>query len=157
MRLASAAFGDGETIPVAHTCDGEDASPELSWSDVPAGTRALALIMEDPDAPPGTWIHWVLYDLPAGATGLAAGLSKAERPPCGGAHGACWGVDEYTRVGYHGPCPPPGRPHRYVFTLYALAAPTGLPPGRTKAEALRAMTGRVLATASLTGRYGRGG
>lgn len=156
MKLGSAAFRDGETIPVEHTCDGSDSSPKLSWSGVPAGTAALAVVMEDPDAPPGTWIHWVLYDLPAGTAGLAAGLSKAERPPCGGAHGACWGVDEFTRVGYHGPCPPPGKPHRYVFTLYALGASTGLPPRRTKDELLRAMKGHVLAKASLTGLYGRG-
>lgn len=155
MRLSSPAFADGGTIPARHACDGADASPELSWSGAPEGTAALALIMEDPDAPPGTWVHWVLYDLPAGTTGLAEGLSKAERPPCGGAHGACWGVREFTRTGYHGPCPPPGRPHRYIFTLYALSAPTGLPPGRTKDEALRAMKGRVLAKASLTGLYGR--
>lgn len=156
MELVSAAFRDGARIPVRHTCDGEDSSPPLSWSGVPKGARALALIMEDPDAPPGTWIHWVLYDLPPGLKGLAAGFPKDERPAGGGAHGACWGVDEFSRVGYHGPCPPPGRPHRYVFTLYALDAETGLEPRRPKDELLRAMKGRVLAKASLTGLYGRG-
>lgn len=155
MKLTSAAFRDGAAIPVRHTCDGEDSSPPLAWSGVPEGTAALALIMDDPDAPAGTWVHWVLYDLPAGAAALPEGLSKGERPPCGGAQGACWGVDEFSRIGYHGPCPPPGRPHRYVFTVYALDAATGLRPRRTKAELLRAIKGRVLAHASLTGLYGR--
>lgn len=157
MRITSTAFSDGATIPVEHTCDGQDSSPPLSWSGVPEKTAALALIMDDPDAPPGTWVHWVLYDLPARAKGLAAGLPKDERPAGGGSHGACWGVDAFSRVGYHGPCPPPGRPHRYIFTLYALDAPTGLPPRRTKADLIEAMKGRVLAKASLTGLYGRKG
>ncbi|MCM2304716.1 MAG: YbhB/YbcL family Raf kinase inhibitor-like protein [Elusimicrobia bacterium] len=155
MKLTSAAFRDGAAIPAKHACDGQDVSPPLSWSGAPAAAAAWALIMDDPDAPPGTWVHWVLYDLPAGSTGLPEGFPKDERPEGGGAHGACWGVDEFSRVGYHGPCPPPGRPHRYVFTLYALDAPTGLPPRRTKADLVRAMEGRVLAKASLTGLYGR--
>lgn len=155
MKLKSTAFEDGGTIPAAHTCDGADASPPLEWSDVPDGTRSLALIMEDPDAPAGTWVHWVLYDLPAGLKKLGANLPKTERLAGGGAHGACWGVEEFSRVGYHGPCPPPGRPHRYLFRLYALDAATDLTPRRTKDELLRAMKGHLLAQAALAGRYGR--
>lgn len=155
MKLRSPAFPDGGAIPAAHTCDGADASPPLEWSGVPAGTRSLALIMEDPDAPAGTWVHWVLYDLPGDLRKLGSQPHKTERRAGGGKHGACWGVEEFSRVGYHGPCPPPGDPHRYVFTLYALSAPPDLPPGRAKPELLAAIEGAVLATAALTGRYGR--
>lgn len=155
MKLKSSAFLDGGVIPAAHTCDGADVSPPLEWSDVPAGTRSLALIMEDPDAPAGTWVHWVLYDLPHGLRKLGSHPHKGERLAGGGKHGACWGVESFSRTGYHGPCPPPGAPHRYVFTLYALGAAPDLPPGRSKAELLGAMDGAVLAQAVLTGRYGR--
>ncbi len=155
MELKSAAFRDGGGIPVRHTCDGGDSSPALEWSAVPAGARSLVVIMEDPDAPAGTWVHWVLYDLPGDAQGLNAGLPKTETLSGGGAQGACWGVNDFSRIGYHGPCPPPGRPHRYVFTLYALDAALALPPRRTKKEVLRAMKGHVLAQAALTGMYGR--
>lgn len=155
MELKSPAFRDGAAIPRVHTCDGDDVSPPLEWSGVPAGTRSLALIMEDPDAPAGTWVHWVLYDLPGGLKKLGARLPKTEVLAGGGAHGACWGVETFSKTGYHGPCPPPGPAHRYVFTLYALDAATDLPPGRTKAEVLRAMKGAVLAKAALVGMYGR--
>lgn len=155
MNLKSAAFPDGGTIPAVHTCDGEDASPPLEWSEVPAGTRSLALVMEDPDAPGGTWVHWVLYDLPRDRTKLSGHLPKTESLAGGGKQGACWGVEDFSRVGYHGPCPPPGAPHRYVFTLFALGAAPDLPPRRSKAELLGAMKGAVLARAVLTGRYGR--
>jgi hypothetical protein len=155
MELISPAFQYGAAIPARHTCDGDDASPPLQWSGVPPGTRSLALIMEDPDAPAGTWVHWVLYGLPAGLESLPEDFPKSERLTDGAMHGACWGVDRFSRVGYHGPCPPPGNPHRYVFTLYALDADAGLPPRRTKADLLRAMKGHVLAQAVLVGRYGR--
>lgn len=156
MELRSPAFRDGGAIPVLHTCDGEDVSPPLEWSEVPSGTHSLALVMEDPDAPAGTWVHWVLYDLAPDRTRLEPRLPKTAVLADGAKHGACWGVEEFSKVGYYGPCPPPGRPHRYVFTLYALAAATGLRPRRNKAELLRAIEGRILASASLTGLYGRG-
>jgi len=155
MKLTSDAFGPGASIPVRHTCDGDDLSPALRWSGAPQGTRAFALIMDDPDAPPGTWIHWVLYDLPGEATGLPEGLARDQRLDGGAAQGACWGVDRFSRVGYHGPCPPPGAPHRYFFKLYALDAPLGLKPKATKAEVLAATRGHVLAAAELMGTYGR--
>jgi Raf kinase inhibitor-like YbhB/YbcL family protein len=157
MELKSPAFQDGEAIPPIHTCDGGDVSPPLEWSGAPPGTRSLALIMEDPDAPVGTWVHWVLYDLPAGLKGLGARLPKTECLADGAKHGLCWGTDRFSKVGYHGPCPPPGPAHRYVFTLYALDAAPRLPPRRTKTELLQAMKGRVLAQAALIGLYGRRG
>lgn len=142
-------------IPAAYACGGADASPPLEWSEVPAGTRSFALIMEDPDAPAGTWIHWVLYDLPHDLRKLGSHPHKSERLSGGGKHGACWGVDSFTRTGYHGPCPPPGPAHRYRFTLYALSSAPDLPAGRTKAELLAAMEGTVLARAELSGRFAR--
>lgn len=153
--LTSPAFKGGAAIPAKHSCDGEDASPELRWSGAPAGTKSFALIMDDPDAPPGTWVHWVLYDLPASTKTLPRGVAKTEAGPDGSRQGACWGVDSFDRVGYHGPCPPPGAPHRYFFTLYALDARLGLKPRATKAEVQAAMRGRVLGTAELMGLYGR--
>ena len=155
MRLTSTAFEPGGRIPVRHTCDGEDLSPALAWSGAPEGTASYALIMDDPDAPPGTWVHWVLYDLPAEQTRLAAGVSESSSLEGGGTHGACWGVSSYSRVGYHGPCPPPGSPHRYSFRLYALDAPLGLPAKATKEQLLSAMKGHILAQAELVGVYGR--
>lgn len=155
FTLTSPAFADRARVPEPHTCDGEDRSPELRWEGAPAATRSFALIMDDPDAPPGTWVHWVLYDIPSALAGLPEGLPKTPRVLDGAKHGACWGVDRYERSGYHGPCPPPGKPHRYFFRLYALDAPLGLKPGATAAQLRQAMTGRVLASAELIGMYGR--
>jgi Raf kinase inhibitor-like YbhB/YbcL family protein len=155
MELVSPAFESRGDIPVRHTCDGDDSSPPLSWSGAPQDTRSFALIMDDPDAPPGTWVHWVLYDLPAETERLQPGIPDSERLEGGGVHGACWGVKSYSRTGYHGPCPPPGPPHRYVFRLYALDDVLGLPPGLGKEQLLEAMEGHVLAEAELIGRYGR--
>jgi len=153
--LTSPAFVDRTRIPKEHTCDGEDRSPALSWAGAPERTKSFVLIMDDPDAPVGTWVHWVLYDLPAALTGLPESLPKTPLVLDGAKHGACWGVDRFERTGYHGPCPPPGKPHRYFFRLYALDAPLGLKPGATKAQVLKAMTGRVAASAELIGMYGR--
>ncbi len=111
--------------------------------------------MDDPDAPPGTWVHWVLYDLPADSTGLPEDVPQKERLEDGTAHGLCWGVGSFSRLGYHGPCPPPGSPHRYCFKLYALDAVLGLAPRATKSEVLKAMGGHVLAEVELVGTYGR--
>jgi len=155
MELTSSAFKAKEFIPKKFSCEGDDLSPALAWSGVPAKAQSLALIMDDPDAPAGTWVHWVLYDIPAGLKGLAEGLPKKESLPDGSNHGLCWGVETFDRVGYYGPCPPPGKPHRYFFRLYALDKKLGLSPRATKAGLLKAMHGHVLAHAELVGLYKR--
>ena len=158
MELTSPAFKNGETIPKKHTGEAEDVSPELDWSGAPAETKAFAVVMDDPDAPPGAWIHWVIYDIPAAATKLAESTAKAPELPDGSRQGACWGVEgkiEFERVGYHGPLPPPGKPHHYSFRLYALDAPTGLAAKATKAQLEKAMKKHLLAKAELIGLYQR--
>ena len=151
LKLTSTAFEPGSTIPKKFTCDGPDVSPALAWSGAPAGTQSFALIMDDPDAPVGTWVHWVLYDLPTGTHELAEGVPKQEELP----NGARQGRNDFRRIGYGGPCPPPGPAHRYFFKLYALDAPLALTPGATKAEVEAAMRGHILAHAELMGRYKR--
>ncbi len=155
FKLSSPAFKEGETIPKLHTCEGKDLSPELRWSGAPAGTKSFALVMDDPDAPVGLWVHWVLYDIPGDLSGLPANVPKTERVLGSARHGASWGVDSFSRVGYGGPCPPPGKPHRYVFKLFALDKALGLPPRTTAAELTRAMEGHILARAKLTGLFER--
>ncbi len=113
MNLTSPAFDFSEQIPKIHTGDGDDCSPALRWENVPEATKSFALIMDDPDAPVGTWVHWVLYDLPPTQTELPQGVPKTEAGPGGSQNGLCWGVDKFERVGYYGPLPPPGKPHRY--------------------------------------------
>src|SRR5437899_5500127 len=151
FAITSSAFQDGAPIPGRHTCDGGDVSPPLAWSGVPGGTRAFALIADDPDAPSGTWVHWVLYDLPAEMKELPEGTATMETLP----NGAKQGINDFRKVGYGGPCPPPGLPHRYFFKLYALDAPTNLKPRATKQQLLDAMKGHVLGEAELMGRYKR--
>ena len=151
MKLNSVAWMEGQLIPVKYSCDGADVSPPLAWSEAPAGTRSFALICDDPDAPAGTWVHWVLYGLPATATGLSEGIASAEALP----DGAKQGVNDFRRTGYGGPCPPPGAPHRYYFKLYALDVAPALKLRATKAELLRAMAGHILAEARLMGTYRR--
>ena len=153
LLLTSTAFTDGAPIPVQYTCDGADLSPPLAWSGVPQGAAALALIADDPDAPAGTWVHWVLYDVPAALHGVPENVAKVERLHELG--GAAQGWTDFKRVGYGGPCPPPGPAHRYYFKLYALGVPLELKPGATKQDLERAMGGRVLATAQLRGTYAR--
>lgn len=155
MKLASAAFQDNGLIPVDHTADGTDVSPPLSVTGAPAGTKFLALIVDDPDAPAGTWVHWVLYDWPVSRAAIERGQPKDAALGNGAKQGACWGVERFERVGWWGPSPPPGKPHRYVFTLYALSAPTGLAPRAAKADVLDALEGKVLGDARLIGLYGR--
>jgi Raf kinase inhibitor-like YbhB/YbcL family protein len=151
FELTSAAFSAGETIPKKFTCDGPDVSPKLSWNDPPAKTESFALIMDDPDAPAGTWVHWVLYDVPADAKELPEGVPKQEQL----ASGARQGRNDFGRIGYGGPCPPPGKPHRYFLKLYALDTKLNLKSGATKADLERAMKGHILAQADRIGRYGR--
>ncbi|HZQ92202.1 MAG TPA: YbhB/YbcL family Raf kinase inhibitor-like protein [Terriglobales bacterium] len=151
FTLTSSSFQNNQPIPRKFTCDGEDASPALAWSDPPSGTKAFALIVDDPDAPGGDFVHWVAYDLPAGVHALPEGVPKADALPAGGRQGRTG----FGRVGYGGPCPPPGKPHHYRFKLYALSGTLGLPAGQTKAAVLRAIGAHPLATAELTGTYAR--
>src|SRR5437867_5177875 len=153
FSVTSTAFKEGAAIPVKHTCDGADVSPPLAWSGAPAGTGAFALIADDPDAPAGTWVHWVLYDLPGTASQLPESVAKTELPPELG--GATQGKNDFRRTGYGGPCPPPGPAHRYFFKLYALDASLKLKAGATKRDVEAAMQGHVLGTAQLMGTYGR--
>jgi Raf kinase inhibitor-like YbhB/YbcL family protein len=152
FMLTSAAFPDGAGIPVKYTCDGVDVSPPLTWSGAPAGTGSFALIVDDPDAPAGTWVHWVLYNLPAAVSELPENIAKVESLDL---EGARQGRNDFRRPGYGGPCPPPGPAHRYFFKLYALGAPLTLRAGAQKRDVEAAMEGHVLATAQLMGTYGR--
>ena len=155
LILTSGAFTAGGVIPAKHSCDGADISPSLAWSGTPPGTVALALIADDPDAPAGTWVHWVLFNLPGSLTALPEGVAKTDQLADFG--GALQGRNDFRRVGYGGPCPPPGKPHRYFFKLYALDAALPLKAGATKQEVERAMRGHVLAEAALMGTYTRHG
>ncbi len=150
LEVVSPAFAAGGMIPRKHTCDGEDVSPEISWSGAPAGTRSFALICDDPDAPAGTWVHWVVFNLPAAVSRLPEALPAAPSLPNGGRQGK----NDFRRIGYGGPCPPSGT-HRYVFKVYALDRLLDLEPGATKAQVEAAMKGHVLAEGSLMGRYRR--
>jgi hypothetical protein len=151
IHLTTTAFAEGQPIPRRHAFEDQDLSPALQWSGVPADAKSLALICDDPDAPMGTWVHWVIYDLPPDITGLAEGLSKAPEL----ANGAKQGVNDYKRIGYGGPCPPPGKPHRYFFKLYALDAKLELQSGLTKKDLLKAMENHVLAEGQLMGTFQR--
>jgi Raf kinase inhibitor-like YbhB/YbcL family protein len=151
MQLTSSAFRTGGNIPRKYSCEGDDVSPQLRWKDAPAGTRAFALIADDPDAPGGTWVHWVIYDLPADIKELAEAVAPSEALT----NGAKQGTNDFRKVGYGGPCPPPGLPHRYFFKLYALDAATGLKARATKQQLLEAIKGHILAEAEFMGRYKR--
>lgn len=149
FQLSTTAFEAGGAIPKKFTCDDADVSPALSWSEPPAGTQSLALIVDDPDAPAGTWVHWMLYDLPGGTRGLEEGVPKQGELPTG----ARQGRNDFGKIGYNGPCPPRGATHRYFFKLYALSSPTKLSPGATKAQLEHAMKNHVVAQAELIGRF----
>lgn len=150
IELTSPAFIQGEAIPAKYTCDGADISPPLQWQSLPDGTESLALIMDDPDAPRGTWVHWVLYDIPAATGELPENVAPADTVPGGGSQGK----SSWNRVGYGGPCPPSGA-HRYFFKLYALDTVLNLAAGATKEELLSAMEGHILAQGELMGTYAR--
>lgn len=154
MTIQSKAFENGQPIPKKHTGEGEDVSPELSWRDVPSGTKELALIMDDPDAPRGTWVHWVIARIPPATPGLKENISKAEqlKDPSG----AIQGNNSWPTIGYRGPMPPPGHGvHHYHFKLYALDTVLPVKPGLTKEDLLAAMRGHVLAEAETVGTYER--
>ncbi len=151
MQLSSSAFTEGQPIPAKYTCDDKNVSPPLKWEGVPGGAKSLVLIADDPDAPGGMWVHWVLFDVPAAMSELPEDLPKTQYAP----GGARQGLNDFKHLGYGGPCPPPGKPHRYFFKLYALDASLGLKPGATKKEVERAMEKHVLAEGQLMGTYKR--
>lgn len=150
FELTSTAFAAGEKIPRKYTCDGDDISPPLQWSDAPQNTQSFALISDDPDAPVGTWVHWVLYNVPGTTTALPEAVPKQDELPDGSQHGrSSWG-----RSAYGGPCPPGGT-HRYFFKLYALDTVLDLAAGAGKEQLLQAMEGHILAQTELMGLYSR--
>lgn len=151
IQLTSPAFAYGEKIPVRFTCEGEDISPPLQWAGTPVETRSYALIMDDPDAPRGTWIHWVLFNLPGETVELAPAVPTLPELPSGARHGRNTAGD----MAYAGPCPPPGNPHRYFFRLYALDIMLGLAPGVTRQELEQAMHQHILGQGTLMGTYQR--
>lgn len=149
MKLKSAAFKNEELIPIKYTCNGEDISPPLSWSDVPDNAQSLVLICDDPDAPMGTWDHWILFNLPPSTSGLEENVSEFPE-------NTRFGRNSWNRNDYGGPCPP-DREHRYFFKLYALDRTLNLTNGTTKQALLGAMKNHVLAEATLLGRYNQPG
>jgi hypothetical protein len=152
FELTSTAFKAGDTIPAKHTCEGADVSPPLAWTDPPPGTKSLALVCDDPDAPAGIWVHWVLWGLPATARALPEGVPTKPALDDGSAQG----TNDFRRTGYGGPCPPRGHGfHRYFFRLYALDARPDPGPGATRQALLKAMEGHVRGQAELMGRYKR--
>jgi len=153
FHLESPAFREGDSIPVIHTGQGLNLSPPLRWSGAPTGTRSFALLVEDPDAPSGTWVHWLLFNIPGEIRALPAGLERSAELPNGARHGSCWGVGPFERIGYQGPLPPPGTAHRYVFELHALDAPLNLEPGCTVFDLRAAIDPHELARTELTGLY----
>ncbi len=150
MQITSPAFSEGGLIPSKYTCDGQDISPPLKWKDVPAGTKSLALICDDPDAPIGTWVHWVAYNIPLEMTHLDEEIQSEKELKSGMRQGN----NDWSSIGYGGPCPPGGT-HRYYFKLYALDTTLDLKPGATKAQLLKAMEGHILAEGHLMGKYNR--
>jgi Raf kinase inhibitor-like YbhB/YbcL family protein len=151
IKLTSTAFAAEATIPKEHTGDGVDQSPPLRWSEPPPQTQSLALICDDPDAPRGTWVHWVLFNLPAQVRELEQGVPTTDSV----ANGAKQGKNDFGNVGYGGPAPPKGKPHRYFFKVYALDVTLNLPAGATKAQLEVAMKGHILAEGQLMGKYAR--
>ena len=151
FSISSPAFISGGSISRVFTADGRDLSPALSWENPPQGTQAFALICDDPDAPGRTWVHWVIWNLPSAVKGLAEGVPATKTL----ADGSAQGKNDFGRIGYGGPSPPAGKPHRYFFRLYALNAKLVLAAGASKRELEKAMEGRILAATELFGTYGR--
>lgn len=151
FELSSPAFSNGSSIPKRYTCEGANASPLLAWTTPPDGTQSFALIVDDPDAPRGTWVHWVVYAVPAEAAGLPENMPQ--KPVLD--DGTQQGINDFHKIGYNGPCPPPGKAHRYSFRVYALKSAMNLGPAVDKAGLERAMKGHILAQAELIGLYQR--
>ena len=150
FELASVLIGPGQPIPAQYSCDGENLSPPLDWGEPPGGTQSFALIMDDPDAPGGTWVHWVLYNIPADVRGLQENIASEVQFPDGSQHG----LNSFGQPGYGGPCPPSGI-HRYFFKLYALDVALSLGENADREQVLAAMEGHVLAETELMGTYSR--
>ena len=150
IKIKSSAFEEGALIPPKYTCDGDDVSPPLQWENVPEGTKSIALISDDPDAPMGTWVHWVLFNLPADTTELPENIPPDENLP----NGARQGTNDFRRIGYGGPCPPGGK-HRYFFKIYALDNLPDLQAGASKSDLLKAMQGHIIGEGQIIGRYKR--
>jgi Raf kinase inhibitor-like YbhB/YbcL family protein len=151
IKITSTAFADGELIPRKHACDGPDVSPALAWDAGPPGTQSFALVCDDPDAPRGTWVHWVIFNIPGTIHELAEGIPPDRKI---GGIGAEQGRNDFGRIGYNGPCPPSGM-HRYFFKIYALDKLLALPTVATKAQLIKASEGHVLAQGQLIGKYRR--
>jgi Raf kinase inhibitor-like YbhB/YbcL family protein len=151
LTLTSSGFAEGQPIPKKYSCDAENVSPSLKWSSVPQNTKSIALIADDPDAPAGTWVHWVIYNIPPTTTELPEGLPATQSV----LNSALQGTNDFRRVGYGGPCPPRGNPHRYFFKLYALDTALNLKAEATKKDLLGAMEGHILAQGQLMGTYKR--
>ncbi len=151
ISMSAEAFKDGGNIPAVYTCDGRNISPTLTWSGIPAGTKSIALIVDDPDAPRGTFVHWVLFNIPPDARGLPEAMPETKTLK----DGSRQGNTSYGEAGYGGPCPPPGKPHRYYFKVYALDTKLDLPAGAIKADVEKAMNGHILAKGEIMGKYGR--
>jgi Raf kinase inhibitor-like YbhB/YbcL family protein len=145
IQITSAAFSEGDKIPRIYTCDDQNISPPLDWTGVPTGTVSLALIMDDPDAPSGIWVHWVMYNLPADTTSLKQAITGS----------GVDGKNDFSKLGYGGPCPPRGSNHRYYMKLYALDIRLDLKAGATKAQVESAMRGHILVQGQIMGKYGR--
>jgi Raf kinase inhibitor-like YbhB/YbcL family protein len=152
IQVLSTAFHHGETIPVQYTCDGNNVSPPLRWGSIPKDSQSLALVCDDPDAPAGVFVHWVIFNLPPTVADLPEALPTAETL---GESGATQGRNDFDNIGYDGPCPPPGNFHRYFFRLYALNTRLRLQEGATRDELAHAMEGHILATGQLMGTYKR--
>lgn len=150
VKLKSPAFNQGDLIPSKYTCDGENISPPLHWSDIPDNTKSLVIISDDPDAPAGIWTHWVLFNIPSDQTQVMESIPNSEVLT----NGTKQGINDFGRIGYGGPCPP-GAEHRYYFRLYALDISLSFDPGATREEVLNAMEGHILGKGELMGRYKR--
>lgn len=151
LSVSSPAFQEGDRIPGNYTCQGQDVSPALAWGEPPVGAQSFALIMDDPDAPGGVFTHWVLFNIPSNTRQLPQAVPTQAQLPSG----ALQGKNDFGRIGYGGPCPPPGRPHRYRFTVYALDKSLDLHAGASKKQVLDAMRGHILVQGQLTGTYQR--
>jgi Raf kinase inhibitor-like YbhB/YbcL family protein len=151
FTIETSAFENGATIPKQYTCDGDDISPPLTWNGAPEGTKSFALICDDPDAPMGTWVHWVLWGLPPDTMGLLEDVPTDSALP----GGTKQGLNSWPHAGYGGPCPPPGKPHRYYFKLYALDTVLTLPAETNKAQLMEAMKNHILSETQIMGTYGR--
>jgi len=149
LTLTTTAFASGAPIPDAFTCKGTDISPALVWTGHVEKTAGFALIVDDPDAPAGTWVHWVLWNIPAATHALPEGVRQFPRLD----NGAFQGKNDFGKIGYNGPCPPPGKTHRYFFRLYALDTKLSLAPGATRQQLDAAMKGHILAKAEHMGTY----